>query len=99
MSELHVGRGVLDKNSAPKRALHLIDVPADNGKRLLGHWQRQQVGQVGAAADTPGDVLRHEVGLNALGNLPDTVKMRLVQAFGTAEREPDTVQRYGNIAP
>src|SRR5262249_10590038 len=37
--ELDVGRGILDKNSAPKRALHLIDMSADDGKRLFGHWQ------------------------------------------------------------
>src|SRR5262249_19846589 len=36
---------------------------------------------------------------NALSNLPDAIEMRLVQAFGTAERKADTVERYGNIAP
>jgi hypothetical protein len=74
-------------------------MPADDGERLFGHRQGQQVGEVGAAADAPGDVLRHEIRHNALGNLPNAIEMRLVQTFGTAEREADTVQRYGNIAP
>ena len=43
-------------------------------------------------------MLRHKIRLNALGDLPDAIEMCLVQAFRAAERETDTVQRYGNIA-
>src|SRR5262249_13457619 len=99
MLELHVGGWVLDENLAPQRALHLIDVPANHVQRLVGHRQGKQIGKIGAVTDTPRNVLRHQRWLDPLGYLPDTIEMRLVQTLGTAERETDTMQRYGNIAP
>ena len=81
-----------------KYALHLIDIAADDVERFFGHRQRQQVGQIGAAADAPGDVLGNQSGLDALGDLPDAIEMRRVEAFGAAERKTDAVQRDRKVA-
>ncbi len=79
-------------------ALHLVDMPAHHRKRFLGHRQRQQVGEIGAADDAPGDVLGHQAGLDPLGDAANAFEMRRVQSLGAAERQPDAVQRNRIIA-
>ena len=79
-------------------ALKLIDMPAHHRERFLGHRQRQQIGEIGAADDAEGDVLRHQPGLDPFGDAPDALEMRHVEAFGAAKREPDAVQRHRVVA-
>ena len=92
VSELHIGGRILNEDSAPERALHLIDMPANDNERLFRHRQRQEIGKISAAADAPGDVLGHQRRLDALGNLADALEMRQIKPLGGAERETDAVQ-------
>src|SRR5580704_8509296 len=70
----------------------------DDRKRLLGHRQRQEVGEVSAVNDAPGDVLRHKAGLDPLRDLANALDMRRVEPLGAAERQPDAMQRNREIA-
>lgn len=94
-----VARRVLDQDSALQPILCLIHMAADEVERLVGHGQRQQVGQVGAARHAPGEVLRDEPGLDAANDLPDAFEVGKVQAFGAAEGQPDAMQRNRIVAP
>src|SRR6516162_17819 len=97
VSELHVGGRILDQNSTPKPALHLIDIAADRRQRLLGHRQRQQIGKIVAAADAPGDMLGDKRRFDTLGDLLDTIEVRNVETVCAPQREPNAVQRYRKI--
>ena len=71
---------------------------AHHRKRFLGHRQRQQVGEVGRVGDAPGDVLRHQGGLDAFGDLADAFEMCGIEPLRAAEREPDAVERNRMVA-
>ncbi len=98
MPEAQIGGGILHKDPALHVILHLVDMPAHHRERLRGHGQRQQIGEIGAVCQAPGDMLRHHGGLDPLRHALNAFEVRRVQSFGAAEREPDAVQRDRIVA-
>ena len=63
MLELDVGGRILDEDGPPQPLLDLHDVPAHDIERLFGHRQRQQICEVAASDDAPGQMLGDELRL------------------------------------
>jgi len=92
MAPAQIGGRILDQDLPAQTSLHLIRMPTHDVERLLGHRQRQQVGEIAAVDDAPREVLRHERRFDALGGLPNAFEMRRVEPLRAAERQPDAVQ-------
>ena len=56
VGKAQIGGGVFQKNAAPKRGLHRIDIAAQHRQALLAIRQRQQVMVKNTARAAPGDV-------------------------------------------
>src|SRR5713101_2349467 len=93
MPEAEIARRILDEDLPTKRDLGLVDVPANYLETLFRVRQREKMIQVHPACDAPGQVLRHQHGLDALDQRREPLQMAFVQANCPPERESDAVER------
>ena len=66
VAKAQIARRILDQDPPPERVLRASDVLGDDGERLLRVRQREQVVQIGAARDAPGQMLGDEARLDAI---------------------------------
>ncbi len=64
-----IGGQVLDQDLALQRVLHELDVARDDRQRRLVVAQRQEIVEIGAVGDAPGEMLGDEIRLEALARL------------------------------
>ena len=98
VSKAQVGRRILDQDAALQIGLGLVDVPAHDGQRLLGHRQRQEIREIASADHAPGQVLGDQSRLDPRNHFPHARKVGHVQPFGTAQRQANAMQRDRIIA-
>ena len=88
-----IGRQVLDQDLALQRVLHELDIARDDRQRLLVVAERQEVVEIGAVGDAPGEMLGDQIRLEAFADLAQPLQMIAVEAGGAAERQADAVHR------
>src|SRR5437764_12933830 len=72
---------------------------ANDIERLFGHRQRQQVRDIDAIDDAPGQMLGDEPGLESLDDFANPPQMIAIERLCAAKRKSDAVQRDRIIAP
>jgi hypothetical protein len=83
--------GILQQQLSPERILHMEDIAYHHFERLVGVWQGQKVRKVNAIDGAPGQVIRNEVRLQMLDQLP---QLSEVPAF----RQAQLLQRLSRIS-
>ena len=99
VAKAQIARRILDQDPASERILRASDVLRDDRERLLRVRQREQVVQIGAARDAPGQMLGDQARLDAIGQRPEPCEVSRVERPVAAEREPDAVERDGVVPP
>ena len=93
--EQEVGRGVFEQHAPAERLLRLVDVVGDRREGLLRIGQRQEIVEEALVVARPGQMLREQAGLVALGERGQALEMVLVERPGRADGEADAVQGEG----
>ena len=91
-SKEHVGRGIFEQHPPPQNLLHLIDVVADRGERLLRVGQRQEIVQIALVVAGPGEMFGKQARLVARGERREASEMFAVERFWRSDRKSDAVQ-------
>ena len=89
LRETQVAGRVLDRYLPAQRLLQALHVAHDDGERLFGVGQRQEVVEVAAAVAAPGKMVRHQRRLEPLHQGGDARQMRLVEPVHRAQRQAD----------
>ena len=89
LRETQVAGRVLDRYLPAQRLLQALHVAHDDGERLFGVGQRQEVVEVAAAVAAPGKMVRHQRRLEPLHQSGDARQMRLVEPVHRAQRQAD----------
>jgi hypothetical protein len=89
---LQIGGGILHHHHPADRVLEAHDVAGDDRERLLVIGDRQQVVEIRAAGDAPGDVVRDCGGIEAPHQRGDAPQVLRVQPLRRAQRQADAMQ-------
>ena len=99
LRETQVAGRVLDRYLPAQRLLQALHVAHDDGERLFGVGQRQEVVEVAAAVAAPGKMVRHQRRLEPLHQGGDARQMRLVEPVHRAQRQADGMNGERVIGP
>jgi len=91
--EADIACRVLDQDLPAEPLLHGIELAGDELERGLGIGERQEIFEIGAAEIRPGEMLRDERRPVAFDDAREAIEMAPVETIGTAERQPDAVDR------
>ena len=82
--EPQVVRRIFQRNLPPDPLLHARDVVDHPPQRVGGARHRQQIGSIHALPGTPGQMLRHERGLDAFDQRREPLQMLVVRRASAA---------------
>ena len=97
--EPEITRRVLDQDVVAKRLLNLVDMRRDHGQALIRVGQREQMVEVCASGRAPREVLGDEARLDPVDQGLEPLQVPPVDLACAAEREADTVEGNGIVAP
>ena len=93
--EADIGREVLDQDRPLDRLLRPLDIAADDRERLFVIGNRQEIVEIDAIADAPGEMLRHHRRLEAVAHCLEAGEMTVVDALAPSRA---TGRRRGSTA-
>src|SRR6266436_1647298 len=99
VAEPEITRRILDQDAVAKRLLNLVGMRRDHGQGLIRVGKREQVVEVGASGRAPREVLGNEAGLDPVDQGLEPLEVPPVGLACAAEREADTVEGNGIVAP
>src|SRR5882724_1455702 len=99
VAEPEITRGILDQDALAKGSLNLVDMRGDHGQGLIRVGKREQMVEVCASERAPREVLRNEAGLDPVDQRLEPLQVPPIDLACAAEREADTVEGNGIVAP
>src|SRR5579883_2003463 len=86
MAEPQIGGWILHKDRPAEDVLHMPDVAGDDIERLLGVRQRQEIVEVAAVDDAPGEMLGDEKRLRAPNQAAQALQVLGIDPVSAAKR-------------